>query len=402
MSRMFTAVVLAVVIVPASASAAPSFGAWARLHGKEYDASEAERRSLVFAANARVVEELNAQGGTAEFSLDGPFADLTAQEFAKSMLMPPRAAPTLDAGRQLSLDAAAVSAAPTAWDWRDHEAVSAVEDQGSLGTCWAFSAVGNVEGQVALKLKTAPTDLAVEQLVECDNSSDPKNKTGDCGEFGGWPYMAFQYFEKAGGVFRDADMPYCSGIPIGKPGNCLPCMAAGYDKNVCGSYDDDDQIPLYCNRSTTLGQGTAALCGAGASKVGYASGSKVVDWKWISFDEGQIAAALAGTGGGGVNGTRVGSSTGARAFSGGPLSVALNAQLLQFYHKGVFDPKLPCDPAKLDHGVLLVGYGTDAGADYWVVKNSWGSKWGEDGYFRIARGKGTCGINTQVVTALLE
>jgi len=283
--------------------------------------------------------------------------------------------------------------------------VSAVKDQGSLGTCWAFSAVGNVEGQVALKLKAAPTDLAVEQLVECDNSSDPKNKTGDCGEFGGWPYMAFQYFEKAGGVFRDADMPYCSGVPIGKPGNCLPCMAPGYDKSVCGSYDDDDQIPLFCNKSTTLGQGPAALCGAGAGKVGYAPGSKVVDWKWISFDEGQIAAALAGagSGNGSGNGTRVGTGAGtAGAFGGGPLSVALNAQLLQFYKKGVFDPKLPCSPAKLDHGVLLVGYGTDAGADYWVVKNSWGAKWGEDGYFRIARGKGTCGINTQVVTALLE
>jgi len=60
-----------------------------------------------------------------------------------------------------------------------------------------------------------------------------------------------------------------------------------------------------------------------------------------------------------------------------------------------------CDPKKLDHGVLLVGYGTDAGKDYWTVKNSWGATWGESGYFRLERGVGACGVNAQVVTALL-
>ena len=256
-----------------------------------------------------------------------------------------------------------------------------MKDQGTVGSCWAFSTVGNLEGQNFLKQKrrqqqqlllarraggnatvaaeASMVQFSEEFLVDCD--------VRDCGVFGGWPYNAYQFIEDAGGLPSETAQPYCSGT-----GDCYACMA-NKNKTYCGP------PPTYCNKTWNelkcpASQWTAAV--------------KVSGWHAIGADEAAMVSTLVAT---------------------GPLSVLLDATGLQFYHKGVWAPKngplgLHCksDGTDLDHAVLAVGYGTDGGKDYWTIKNSWAKKWGEDGYFRIKRGVGQCGINTQVTTGQVE
>lgn len=90
-------------------------------------------------------------------------------------------------------------------------------------------------------------------------------------------------------------------------------------------------------------------------------------------------------------------------FKYGPLSVALNAKYLQYYRGGIIDVSSKnCNPFNLNHAVNLVGWGVEDGKEFWIVRNTWGPYWGENGYFRIARGKGTCGINKYVLTAFVK
>lgn len=82
----------------------------------------------------------------------------------------------------------------------------------------------------------------------------------------------------------------------------------------------------------------------------------------------------------------------------GPLSICANANNWHGYESGIYDQE-PCIHAGLNHGVLLVGFGTDKELPYWTVRNSWGYGFGEKGHLRLARGKGMCGVQKLAISA---
>ncbi|RDX71198.1 Cysteine protease RD19A, partial [Mucuna pruriens] len=221
---------------------------------------------------------------------------------------------------------------PSDFDWRDHGAVAAVKNQGSCGSCWSFSAVGALEGAHFLATGEL-VSLSEQQLVDCDHECDPEEHGAcDAGCGGGLMTNAFEYTLKAGGLMREDDYPY-----------------TGRDRGAC-KFDK--------------------------SKIA----ASVANFSVVSLDEEQIAANLV---------------------KNGPLAVGINAVFMQTYIGGVSCPYI-CGK-HLDHGVLLVGYGAGAYAPirfkekpYWIIKNSWGENWGENGYYKICRGHNVCGVDSMV------
>ncbi|KAG8497874.1 hypothetical protein CXB51_007206 [Gossypium anomalum] len=223
---------------------------------------------------------------------------------------------------------------PEDFDWREKGAVTPVKNQGSCGSCWSFSTTGALEGANFLATGKL-VSLSEQQLVDCDHECDPE-EAGSCdsGCNGGLMNSAFEYTLKAGGLMREEDYPY-----------------TGTDRGTC-KFDKSKIV------------------------------AKVANFSVVSLDEDQIAANLV---------------------KNGPLAVAINAVFMQTYIGGVSCPYI-CSK-RLDHGVLLVGYGSAGYAPirlkdkpHWIIKNSWGETWGENGYYKICRGRNVCGVDSLVST----
>jgi cathepsin F len=334
---------------------AVEFGEWARVHARSYaTAAEREAAREAYAANvgrAALLTSGEAASGVHDASRS-PYADLTPSEFAATRLLPPvRLAAgqlaesclqngALDATRLLALSSLSLGteALPAAWDWRDHGAVSAVRDQGACGSCWAFSTAENIEGVWALATGEPVLQLSPQELVDCSDGCAPE------------------------GIYGTVCNSGCRG---GWP------WSAYEDIKALGGLQDEASYPY-----TGVARDS---CAVQAEQPGAAA--RISGYTCLGSDESVLQHWL---------------------LAHGPISVALDASRLSLYVGGVFAPR-ECSQTSLDHAVLVVGYGSNAttGEDFWVVKNSWGETWGEEGFFRIARGSNACGIANAASSAVI-
>jgi len=218
---------------------------------------------------------------------------------------------------------------PASYDWRDYGAVTPVKDQGYCGSCWAHSAVETVESAWYLAGNTL-TEFSVEQVNQCDT------KDGGCN--GGNTETAYAYIESAGGLATAASYPYTNATYYGTTGTCQSFTVAG--GSISGyTYATPKCSTLKCN----------------------------------SQDEATLASNLAST---------------------QPASVCVYAESWQDYTSGVM-AESDCKNSylSLDHCVQAVGFNAISGSDgYWIVRNSWNTDWGVDGYIYLAYGTNTCGV----------
>ncbi|RHY07439.1 hypothetical protein DYB36_002747 [Aphanomyces astaci] len=228
-------------------------------------------------------------------------------------------------------------------DWSTKDGgkyVTPVKNQGSCGSCWAFTGAAVVESMAAIQSNTQAVPLSVEQILSCSRSllhvqsAFPNRMVSSargCG--GGMTFLAYQYLDQLAphGLTCEPELPYR-----------MKLIADSYDTARC-----NDAL----NVSAAWDTGSSSFLS-------------------IQNDENAIVAAL----------------------QDGPVSVSIDASGAGFRHYGggIYDAAdCKTDGIFVDHAVILVGYGRENGQLYWIIRNSWGSMWGEKGYMRMRRSEAT-------------
>ena len=214
--------------------------------------------------------------------------------------------------------------------------IGAIRNQENCGACWAFAAAETLSDRFCiLSGGKVNVTLAPQDLISCGHVRTPPKYMLGCD--GGVPEYAWKYLEQTG-ISTDECMPF-----IGNKTETCP---------------------------------TAAPCDAKKYKVQPGS-SRLLN--------GATSAAqqyMSGSGAGGLK-------------SGGPIQTVFYVfQDFFQYKSGIYKHTNKTQKALGKHSVKIVGYGLDDGKPYWTVANSWGAKWGMDGFFKIAFGE--CSIESEM------
>lgn len=248
--------------------------------------------------------------------------------YGTGFLMPPNGQDIINQIPPFSAAAPLVAALGDSVDWRTNpNVVTPVKNQGGCGSCWAFSSVQNMEASYGLKYNKQ-VQLSPGQLVDCDL------KDGGCN--GGWMMTAWtQYFKNNQRPYAltESQYPYLLMSPNGK------------QRNTCSANDALGPVMVTATQNIMSTQ------------------------TWSLQAEQTVMGWLA---------------------QNGPAAIAVNADGWGNYRGGIATTSSLRCTSQLTHAVQLVGYGTENGQDYWIVRNSWSASWGEKGYIRLARGSNTC------------
>jgi hypothetical protein len=299
-------------------------------------------------------------------------ADLQLKDFGSAIQLDAKS----DQTPEKASDDALQSVLPLNLDLREKGLVTPVKDQGTCGSCWTFGAMGAIEGQYA-KASGKLTVMAEQQLVDCTWSA------GNLGCDGGNDFSAFSWLmQENGGKFQPESV---YGTYISQDG-------------FCHLKDIDNAIYAQITQPTELwANGVEATekfdqsksvvaCSHVVSKLAH-SGSAVEPVMLDGVHRNMAEEAM-------IDMLKL------VLMVHGPTSVSIEATHNDFYYyaSGVYnDPA--CSPFVSDHIVVLTGYGTDSklGMDYWLLKNSWSTHWGENGFIRTARKGNVCGVATNPV-----
>ncbi|KAK4769967.1 hypothetical protein SAY87_030499 [Trapa incisa] len=366
------------------------FQRWKEAHNKEYrTAGEAERRLENFKRNLKYVVERNSNKGHGHSHTVGltKFADMSNEEFKEtymSKIKRPAAYQKLSKDREGSQKKIASESCegPAYFDWRKDGIVTGVKDQGDCGSCWAFSSTGAIEGINALTTGKL-ISLSEQELVSCDTTND--------GCDGGYMDYAFEWVINNGGIDSEADYPYLSFNDVDGTCNTTKvwvslCLQVSIYLYVMFFHLLAQPFNFFWVNNTN---GTKSFhkmiffvsnCYKYFPMMAHQEENKVVTISGYEDVEATESALFC-------------------AVLQQPISVGMVGDSLDFqlYTAGIYNGSCSDDPDDIDHAVLIVGYGSGASEDYWIVKNSWGPYWGMDGYFYIVRNTGLpfgkCAIN---------